>query len=1192
MIKRITFMKSILMFAVVLLTAFTLVACGDNNQTLVDDALDAVSLVYASGDSATSVTQNLTLPTTVGDVQISWASNNTTVVSNTGVVTRQTADTNVILTATLTLGDASGTKDFTVKVLAAVVVIDPVDAIADIEITGSTLTYSATLSRYTTTTNIVLPTTSMTLAVTWSSSNTAVISTAGVVVRPAYAQPNSTVILTATVGTETREFVVTVNAITEKPVALILQEAQDALLLPGVSDGVSADLTLPATVGTEGVTVTWTSDNAALITDAGVVTRPLDGNQNVILTATLHLGDATVTKEFPVVVLTFAPFTEVVDIAAALALVVDPLIHYYVEIPDVTVVGLFSTGYMIYDGTTLMQVYKAPTNLAVGDVYTIRGEISNYYGSMELVGSANMPIVLFDSEATAAVLTPTVITGSVTDYIATLPAYPLAVGASISYQYVQLTAKVQVDDPLGNYETFLVDTTFTGTGIDSGGTGAFITNALMVYYPSNIGAVRTYSGLDVTINVFLFAQRSNNKIYTVLFTDSVEDIQTTLDDAGIVGVVKTALTASFAAEYTAESTIALPASLLGTSIVWDTASEFVNLETGLVTMPATAGQQVVTLTGALTRGLATDTVTITFKVGQLSVITIADVIALSNTSKLRTTGILTSSEYYHTFFIQDATGGAAIYLDSYAMNATTLSALLAILNANLGKEIEVFGARATYNGFVEIVPTVINVVGDGTMPTPVNVDAFALNATAMLPYQGQLVEMTGLYVSAVVTDSYGNITVTLERLAQGTKINMKWDSRTVLSTEAAALLATVVVGNYINVVDPLAWSSNNPYLYFTATTLITAAVATEADLVALDAKGLVIPAAFTEAGTVVLPVSGITVVTLTATLTLNTTEKVVTFDVSVGNETSSVLTDTAIYTGSTTTNMVLAVNNAEAVNLDPLIFTATPLQGSASAVVGLNSSGQIRIYGNRADGNGNTLTIAVAAGYKITGITFNFGPSSNLPSATLTLGSTEVSLVAADLTSTTKVYDSLSIQSFSLKNTQLNPTGSSNAQIYILSAVITYAVNEFTVTAAYTGSTTNMVVDVNNAALINLDPIIFSVTATYGTGTSLVGLNAAGQIRLYGTRADGNGNTLIISVASGYTITGITFTFGASTYTPTGVLTLGSTPSDLVAADLTNTTKAYDTLSIQSFSLKNNTLGGTSNAQIYIISIEITYMAD
>ncbi|HRX45498.1 MAG TPA: hypothetical protein P5091_05600, partial [Acholeplasmataceae bacterium] len=56
-------------------------------------------------------------------------------------------------------------------------------------------------------------------------------------------------------------------------------------------------------------------------------------------------------------------------------------------------------------------------------------------------------------------------------------------------------------------------------------------------------------------------------------------------------------------------------------------------------------------------------------------------------------------------------------------------------------------------------------------------------------------------------------------------------------------------------------------------------------------------------------------------------------------------------------------------------------------------------------------------------------------------------------------------------------------------------------------------------------------------------------------------------------------------------LTLGTTANQLVAADLTSTTMTYDSLAIQSFSIQNtqNTGGAGSNAQIYILSIAITY---
>jgi hypothetical protein len=694
-------------------------------------------------------------------------------------------------------------------------------------------------------------------------------------------------------------FIVTVVAEAIKPVALILQEAKDALLLSGISNGVAANLTLPATAGNEGVTVTWTSNNEAVLSGAGVVNRQSD-QVTVTLTATLSLSSQTLTKTFDVVVLPFAPYTTVADLAAAIALGKGS----YARVPDVTVVGLTTDGYMIYDGATLLFVYTggAPAaEVVVGAVFTITGLVDYYNGSMQFNGpkDANTPTVLIPSLAAADVLTPRVITGSISDYIATLPtAYTEA--SPLVYEYITVTTKVRYQD-MTNYGTFFVNTNHNNaTNIDSSANSPFTTDALMLYYKSNMAAIQPFNGLEVTVNLFLYQLRTDRNIYAVIFTGVADDVHTTLDDAGIVGVAKTTLAATFATEYTAETTVALPATLLGTNIVWSSASEYVNTTTGLITMPLTAGQVDASLTATITRGAASDTLTVNFKVGQLPVITIADVIAAAVNQKIRTKGVITVSEYYRTFFIQDSTGGIAIY--------TSNAALLTFLNANLGKEVEVFGSRALFSGMRQISPTVINLIGDGVMPAPVNVDATALNATDMLPFQGQIVSMTQLIVKTRVADQYNNITVTFER-ADGSTIQMKWDSRKALPAEAVTLLDSVTVGKVFDITNVLAWN-NNPFFYFTASTILTETTLNDLSKVQLDARALMLPALVQEAtpltlpvlgangstivwvsshvntidnaGVVVLPATGNVTVTMTATVTLNAASKDVVFTVVVG----------------------------------------------------------------------------------------------------------------------------------------------------------------------------------------------------------------------------------------------------------------------------------------------------------------------
>ncbi|MCF7929922.1 MAG: InlB B-repeat-containing protein [Acholeplasmataceae bacterium] len=112
-----------LLVPMVLLLMVFITACDqtvDNTEAL-NSAKNDLALVFASSDSASNVTVNLTLPTTVGDFDITWVSSNTAVISNAGVVVRPAAgedDVSVTLTATITDGTLSVDKTFTLTVKA------------------------------------------------------------------------------------------------------------------------------------------------------------------------------------------------------------------------------------------------------------------------------------------------------------------------------------------------------------------------------------------------------------------------------------------------------------------------------------------------------------------------------------------------------------------------------------------------------------------------------------------------------------------------------------------------------------------------------------------------------------------------------------------------------------------------------------------------------------------------------------------------------------------------------------------------------------------------------------------------------------------------------------------------------------------------------------------------------------------
>ena len=88
------------------------------DDAAVEMARNALMIGYAEGDSRTSVTQNVSLPTAgANGVSISWGSSDAARVSTTGTVTRpDDMDTEVILTATLTKNAASDIRRFILTV--------------------------------------------------------------------------------------------------------------------------------------------------------------------------------------------------------------------------------------------------------------------------------------------------------------------------------------------------------------------------------------------------------------------------------------------------------------------------------------------------------------------------------------------------------------------------------------------------------------------------------------------------------------------------------------------------------------------------------------------------------------------------------------------------------------------------------------------------------------------------------------------------------------------------------------------------------------------------------------------------------------------------------------------------------------------------------------------------------------------
>ncbi len=842
--KRFNFGRIMLSIVLLLVATFALVACtpGETDQELLDAAAETIGVVYGSGDSSSSVTSDITLPTTVGGYDISWTSSNTDVIANDGsVVARPETDTEVTLTASITLNEATATASFTVTVIADDTV-DPQDVLDAITLTGDDVTPpSGTVQYYIATGDITLPTSDQGLTISWSSGNTDVIANDGTVTRPLKDDGDIIVILTATVETVTAQFAVQVPELAEYTDDQKLDAAYTALQLSGVDAGVvTASLTLPETVGTQNVTVTWSSSDTDHLANDGTISRPTfaQGPAAVVLTATLTSGDQTRDKVFN---LTIASKPEPVytgTIAGAFDEATYEL-GAYIRLQGVTIIDDTGDGYGLFvvDATGTMFVYGATLGeFSPGDVVDIEGYTAQYYNAYQLTGEGDNPIYMEASDAAA-----TTITYDNSSITAVNALAKPSTDAKLQPMLIHLEAKVLTTGD-GNYDVFLVPLDHEGDLVKS--------ESIMIYYHSNIGAIRDMAGQKIIVDVIVMAYRTNDTVWTAVFLGEAEDIDIVpLTDAEAVAAAVEANEGFFDYEYIEAETLTLPATDVNdVAITWASESAYFDEATGDITMPAT-GHESVEVTATFTKGAETEDVVYTFQVGEIDLMDISAVIAMDNGHFVRVQGVVTSSEYQNTYFIQDSTGGIAVYTYDD-------SDLETFLNNNYGNVVNILAKNTSYGGLNQIVnPAEYTFIEAGTMPTPMDITDLELDEDALAMYQGQLVTITDLVVTDVYEDSYGNVTLTLFDVNSLETIRLKWDSRVTLGTTAADLLDSIAVNDVVNVTTPLAWSYG-PFLYFTDSTDVTVVTKTDAELVAL-AKALLETAEFeaeyNEAVTLVLP---------------------------------------------------------------------------------------------------------------------------------------------------------------------------------------------------------------------------------------------------------------------------------------------------------------------------------------------------
>jgi len=706
---------------------------------------------------------------------------------------------------------------------------------------------------------------------------------------------------------------------------------------------ITNNITVPTSLASGAVTATWTSSEPGVIAFSepadgvatGVVNRPAlgDGDATVTVTATLTIADLSDTwsQELTVKENTVAEISinTVADIFAITDSSYDGT--YQVTIEDLTVIAAGDDAVFAYDGTGIIEIYGgASSSMEVGKVYTVAGTIDWYYGLWEITSSTATE----QTTAVADIPTPEAIT-SVDTYITALladgaddPAKGTVADGSFEPVYATVTGKVYViPGDTSNYNTYVIDT--TATELTVGSSEAAATGFMVYYHTNDLATVRLYDGIEVTMNVVIYTYRSNNNAFAIYYVGGPDGITANLSDEQKQSIDAGSL--SIPESTTEAITLDLPTTgANGSTIVWsytdseNTDNSYVDLTTGAVTVPSEV-QVSVGLTATVSYGTLADVVVeFTIKIGEYPVSTIADAIAAGTGVTVKVVGIITDTTDaagYGAYWLQDATGGFDLF-NKYSVFTDEM----------IGHTYEIIGTVDVYNGLYELVVASIEDVTEVTtdpltMPTAIDLTSSAVDAETLLPYQGQLVDLSGYVLkSAVATDPTSSFTMYFINSA-GNEISVRLDKDVTGFADFVAIVNSAAAGTAFDFTNAILGWYNGPQLLVGSGTTIAAGTAyTEQQQLDTAVSALSVPEASVELiNDLTLPTEGLfgaTVAWTSSNDTVISTTGVVTRP-AVGESDATVTLSYVVTVGSTSTTAVTIEFTvlAEVAGADVLAYT-------------------------------------------------------------------------------------------------------------------------------------------------------------------------------------------------------------------------------------------------------------------------------
>lgn len=268
-------------------------ATQPTDQEKLDTAKAALSITQ------TNVTENFELPLTgLNNTTVTWSSNNEAIEINgkNATVTQGDEDVTVVLTATITLGNLSTTKTFSIIVEAKEIV-----NLTDEEKVNKAKD-ALTLDELDITSNFELPVEGIyNTSIEWLSSDLAISIDENNAIVTRFIE-DVVVVLTAKISlneiTVTKTFTVTVKAGAPMDINIVIDEVDLIFTSGDTKDTVTGNITLKAPI-IRFVDIIWNSDNSIveISNDIAIVTRQ-EETTTVSITAEITMGGQTYTKTF------------------------------------------------------------------------------------------------------------------------------------------------------------------------------------------------------------------------------------------------------------------------------------------------------------------------------------------------------------------------------------------------------------------------------------------------------------------------------------------------------------------------------------------------------------------------------------------------------------------------------------------------------------------------------------------------------------------------------------------------------------------------------------------------------------------------------------------------------------------------------------------------------------------------------